>query len=128
MTIKTPERKTFIGIIVLVALVSLAFASIIFLKSSTNASEHDLNQYDICTSRNYRSVKEGMTKEDVTHIFGAPRDKRVKTSSNQYEFAQGEYEASIKEGWFYEFENTSGTISIFFNRSGHVVTTGCGAG
>jgi len=82
----------------------------------------------VCADAPYRSIKNGMSKDEVMAALGAPKSKRVKDSSEQNFFSQGEKEPSILEGWIYEDKTLYGGAEIYFDKSGHVNGKGCGQG
>ena len=80
-----------------------------------------------CGDSAYDSVKNGLSKAEITTLLGAPDLKHVKDSPDQDFFSQGDNEKNIQEGWIYHLQEWK-SAEIYFDSAGRVIGKDCGQG
>lgn len=111
-----------IGTLVLVVL------SAIFIYAFLLSDESKDSSSALCTSDTYLSIANGMNKGKITDLMGEPTAKRVKQSSDQNLFSQGNNEVNIFEGWVYNKNMSATSAEIYFGSNGSVIGKSCGQG
>jgi len=102
----------------------LAIGLFIFARTGRNAP----NGGSVCKTSEYSQVHTGMTKNQVTELWGKPHVEREKHSTNENFFYQGANEANIKEGWIYRPSGQPDSAEIYFDTTGLVNGKNCGQG
>ena len=106
-----------------VVLVLLSTLAIIFIYQWL---PHVDNSRFSCNHPEFRKVKTGMTKAQITTLLGHPKTIRLKKGIGNF-MAQGENN-KIEEAWIYRFPLWNGGNEVYFDATGHVVGRNCGHG